>query len=44
VPLHLPAGLRTESRLWPEQPSQRDYCAQLREQWRDPLRRSPPRS
>jgi uncharacterized iron-regulated protein len=44
VPLHLRAGLRSESRLWPAQPPQRDYCAGLREQWRDPLRRSPPRS
>jgi uncharacterized iron-regulated protein len=40
VPLHLRADLRSASRLWPAQPQQRDYCAQLREQ----VRRSPPRS
>lgn len=39
VPLHLPAGMRTRSERLPEQPPQRDYCADLREQFR---RRAPP--
>lgn len=30
VPLHLPASLRSVSKLWPQQPPAQDYCEQLR--------------
>jgi uncharacterized iron-regulated protein len=30
VPLHLPASLRSVSKLWPPQPPAEDYCEQLR--------------
>lgn len=36
VPQHLPATLRTRSERLPEQPSKKDYCAQLREQLQRP--------
>ena len=35
VPLHLPAGLRFESVILPAEPSQQDYCAQLRSRLKD---------
>ncbi len=34
VPLHLPAGLRARSERLPEQPPKKDYCEQLRQQWK----------
>jgi uncharacterized iron-regulated protein len=34
VPLHLPAGMRSRSERLPEQPPQRDYCEELREQFK----------
>lgn len=41
VPLHLPASVRTQVRIWPAQPPAKDYCDQLRRQWRrEPLRSS----
>ena len=32
IPLHLPAGLRARSHVLPQQPAQKDYCAELRRQ------------
>ena len=32
IPLHLPAGLRVRSHVLPQQPAQKDYCAELRRQ------------
>jgi uncharacterized iron-regulated protein len=34
VPLHLPADLHVQSRIWPPQPPARDYCDELRRQWK----------
>lgn len=34
VPLHLPSAMRTRSERLPEQPPQRDYCEELREQFK----------
>lgn len=34
VPLHLPPGLRARSERLPEQPPKKDYCEQLRQQWK----------
>lgn len=39
VPQHLPPGVRASSERLPEQPSKKDYCAELREQFQ---RRSHP--
>jgi uncharacterized iron-regulated protein len=39
VPQHLPPGVRASSERLPEQPAKKDYCAELREQFR---RRSHP--
>ena len=41
VPLHIAPDVRVETRIWPAQPPARDYCEQLRRQWRrEPLRSS----